>query len=95
MLIGIVNLAPESLPVTVNIVFNVFDVPNSVFTVVAVKLIVVPITVLDTFVPIVEVEFKVAASVEFIPVPSKVDNTLESPIVAVYPEDSNVVFAPR
>ena len=54
MLIGIVNLAPESLPVTVKIVFKVFEVPNNVLTVVDVKLIVVPITVLDTFVPTVE-----------------------------------------
>jgi hypothetical protein len=54
---GIVNLAPESLPVTVKIVFNVFAVPNNVLTVVAVKLIVVPITVLDTFVPTVVVVF--------------------------------------
>jgi hypothetical protein len=69
MLRGIVNLAPESLPVIVNIVFKVFAVPNKVLTVVAVRLIVVPITVLDTFVPTVEVEFNVAASVVFIPVP--------------------------
>jgi len=69
MLIGIVNLAPESLPVTVKIVFKVFEVPNSVLTVVDVKLIVVPITVLDTFVPTVEVEFNAAASVVFTPVP--------------------------
>ena len=34
---GIVNLAPESLPVTVKIVFSVFDVPNKVFTVVGLK----------------------------------------------------------
>jgi hypothetical protein len=31
--------------------------PNNVFTVVALKLIVVPTTVLDTFVPKVDVEF--------------------------------------
>ena len=61
MLRGTVNLAPESLPVTVKIVFSVFAVPNNVLTVVAVKLIVVPITVLDTFVPTVVVEFKSAA----------------------------------
>jgi hypothetical protein len=54
---GTVNLAPESLPVIVKIVFSVFEVPNKVFTVVAVKLIVVPITVLDTFVPTVVVAF--------------------------------------
>jgi hypothetical protein len=33
-------------------------VPNKVLTVVAVKFIVAPITVLETFVPIVVVEFK-------------------------------------
>ena len=53
ILTGIVNLAPESLPVTVKIVLKVVALPNKVFTVVAVRLIVVPITVLDTFVPIV------------------------------------------
>ena len=95
MLSGIVNLAPESLPVKVNIVFKVFEVPNKVLTVVAVILIVVPITVLDTFVPTVEVEFNVAASVVFTPVPWKTDNTLESPIVAVYPDASNDVSAPK
>jgi hypothetical protein len=83
MLRGIVNLAPESLPVTVKIVFNVFDVPNNVLTVVAVKLIVVPITVLDTFVPTVEVVFKLAAVEVFTPTPSKLESVLESPIVAV------------
>ena len=73
MLSGTVNLAPESLPVTVKIVFNVFDAPNNVLTVVAVKLIVVPITVLDTFVPTVVVAFKLVAVAVFTPTPSKLD----------------------
>jgi hypothetical protein len=54
-----VNLAPLSLPITVNVACNWTLLPNSVFTVVAVKLNVVPTTVLDTLVPKVVVEFKV------------------------------------
>ena len=63
--------------------FRVVEVPNNVLTVVAVKFIVVPITVLETLVPIVLVVFKSAASAVFTPTPSKVCNVLESPIVAV------------
>ena len=52
-----VNLAPDPLPITVNVVCSCVLLPKSVLTEVAVKLIVVPITVLDTFVPIVVVVF--------------------------------------
>jgi len=62
MVTGIVNLAPESLPTTVNVVCNLTLEPNKVFTVVAVKLIEVPITVLETLVPIVVVVFSASAS---------------------------------
>ena len=48
---GMVNLAPESLPVTVIVVYRTEFEPNSVLTVVAFKLILVPTTVLDTLVP--------------------------------------------
>ena len=53
---GIVILAPESLPIIVKVVCSDVLVPNKVFTVVAVRLIDVPITDLDTLVPRVEVE---------------------------------------
>lgn len=43
-------------------------VPNSILTVVAVKLIEVPITVLETFVPKVVVEFNDTASGVLIPI---------------------------
>ena len=56
-MIGIVNLAPLSLPSTVNVAYKAVFEPNNVFTVVALILIVVPTTVLDTLVPNVEVEF--------------------------------------
>jgi hypothetical protein len=46
-----VILAPLSLPVINIEVFSVVLAPNKVFTVVAVKLIVVPTTVCDTLVP--------------------------------------------
>jgi len=52
------NLAPLSLPITVNVAYKAVLEPNNVFTVVALKLILEPITVLDTVVPIVVVEFK-------------------------------------
>ena len=45
----------------VTVVCSDVFVPNSVFTVVAVKLIEVPITVLETLVPKVVVEFKAVA----------------------------------
>jgi hypothetical protein len=92
---GIVNLAPESLPITVMVVCNVVFVPNNVLTVVAVKLIEVPITVLETFVPKVVVEFKAVASGVLTPTPLKEFSTLASAIVAVYPEDSNACEAPK
>jgi hypothetical protein len=57
-----------------------------VLTVVAVRLIEVPITVLETFVPRVVVEFSAAASGVLIPTPLNEFNTLASAIVAVYPE---------
>ena len=53
---------------------------------------VVPNTVLDTFVPFTIVE---PVEDELIPTPSKLDSNLESPIVNVYPEDSNVLSAPK
>tara|TARA_R110000782_G_scaffold237688_2_gene324153 strand:+ start:292 stop:525 length:234 start_codon:yes stop_codon:yes gene_type:complete len=53
---GIVILAPLSKPVTVKVVTNVEFVPNKVLIVVALKFICVPVTVADTFVPIVCVE---------------------------------------
>jgi hypothetical protein len=56
--IGILTLAPLSLPTTVNVAYKAVFEPNNVFTVVALILIVVPTTVLDTDVPNVEVEFK-------------------------------------
>jgi hypothetical protein len=65
---GIVNLAPLSLPVTVNVAYSELEVPKSVFTVVAVIFKVVPTTVLDTFVPNVVVVFAATASVVWIPV---------------------------
>lgn len=55
------------------------------FIVVEVKLIEVPITVLETFVPIVVPVFNLIASSELIPTPLNVLSTLTSAIVAVYP----------
>ena len=95
MVTGMVTLAPESLPIIVIVVCNVEFVPNNVLTVVAVKLIEVPITVLDTLVPKVVVEFKAVASGVFIPTPLNEFSTLASAIVAVYPEDSNACEDPR
>jgi len=80
---GIEIRAPESRPVTTNVVYNAVLEPNKVLTVVAVKLIVVPITVLLTFVPMVVVEFKLVASGVLIPTPLKEAIVLTSPIVAV------------
>ena len=57
--------------------------------VVPVRLIEVPITVLETFVPRVVVEFNAAASGVLIPTPLYVFKTLASAIVATYPADSN------
>ena len=92
---GMVTLAPESLPIIVIVVCNCVFVPNNVLTVVAVKLIEVPITVLETFVPSVVVEFNAVASGVFTPTPLNEFNTLASAIVAVYPEDSNACEDPR
>ena len=63
MVTGMVNLAPESLPITVSVVCSFVLDPNKVLTVVAVKLIEVPITFLDTLVPMVVVVFSVVVSV--------------------------------
>ena len=83
IVIGIVTLAPESLPIIWRVVWSLVLLPNNVLTVVALKLIEVPITVLDTFVPIVWVSFNVSASSVFIPTPVKLESTLTSAIVAV------------
>tara|TARA_B100000925_G_C21824451_1_gene394361 strand:+ start:541 stop:741 length:201 start_codon:yes stop_codon:yes gene_type:complete len=55
--IGIVILAPLSNPTTVKVVLIVVLEPNKVFTVVALRLICEPITVLETLVPNVVVAF--------------------------------------
>ena len=90
-----VILAPLSLPITCKVVFNsVFD-PNKVFTVVAVILIVVPTTVLETLVPNVSVWFRATAPSVWIPTPLNVFNTLTSAIVAVYPLASNTWLLPK
>ena len=68
---GIVNLAPLSKPTTVKVATMLELLPNKVFIVVALRLIWVPIMVLETLVPIVVVAFileEVAASV-LIPTP--------------------------
>ena len=85
MVIGTCNLAPLSLPTTVIVAYNAVLAPNNVLTVVALRLIVVPITVADTLVPNVVVELTFKASVESvsIPTPSNVDNNLTSEMVAV------------
>ena len=90
-----VTLAPLSLPITVKVVYNEVLVPNKVFIVVAVKLIVVPFTVLLKLVPIVSIEFKFKTSDVFIPIPVKLDKTLESAIVHTYPLFSNVFVTPK
>ena len=82
MVTGIVNLAPESLPITVKVVCRRVLEPNNVFIVVAVRFIVVPITFLETFVPKVVVEFNCSASSVLTPTPENVFNTLTSAIVA-------------
>jgi len=82
MVIGIVILAPESLPVTVKVACNVELEPNNVFTVVALTLTVVPITVFETLVPNVCVEFNSEAFGVLTPTPSNVFIVLTSEIVA-------------
>ena len=77
------NLAPESLPTSVKVVVSlVAEVPNRVLIVVAVRLIVAPITVLLTLVPMVDDVFNAVASAVLMPVPVKLDSSLTSPIVA-------------
>ena len=94
MVTGIVILAPLSSPITVKVVLNVVLLPNKVFTVVAVKLIWVPITVLETLVPNVVVELALVAASVLIPTPLKVFNSLTSAIVAEYPLVSNPWLPP-
>ncbi len=79
---GIESRAPLFLPIIVIVVYNTELVPNKVLTVVAVKLIVVPITVLLTLVPIVVVLLSVWTSGVFIPKPLKLLKVLTSEIVA-------------
>ena len=64
---------------------------------VAVKLNCVPIIVLDTSVPIVWVAdwFACIAASLWIPCPEKVLNNLTSPIVALYPDVSNICSFPK
>ena len=69
--------------------------PNNVLTDVAVKLIEVPITVLETFVPIVVDVFNFSASSVVTPTPVKVFSTLISAIVAVYPSVSKIEVDPK
>ena len=80
---GIVILAPLSLPTICKVVLSEVLEPNNESIVVAVKLIVVPTTVLDTLVPIVWVEFKFWACSVLIPTPLNSLNNLTSAIVAV------------
>ena len=77
MVTGIVKNAPLSLPSIVNVHCNDVCVLNRVLIVVAVILIVVPTTVLDTDVPIVVVwfaKFKAVTAGVLIPTPSNVLN---------------------
>ena len=90
-----VSLAPEPLPITVMVVCSCVRVPNKVFIAVAVRFIEVPITVLDTFVPIVVEVFNLVASSVFIPTPLNELRVLTSAIVAVYPSVSKIVVAPK
>ena len=85
---GIDTLAPESLPTICRVAVKAVFPPNSVFMVVAVILKLVPITVLDTDVPIVEVEFNACTSGVSTPTPLKLFNSLTSDIVNVYPDVS-------
>ena len=92
---GIVSLAPDPLPITVNVVCKEILEPNNVFTDVAVRFIVVPITVFDTFVPTVVDVFSLSASSVLIPTPVKELTVLTSAIVAVYPSVSKIDVAPK
>ena len=80
---GISTLAPLSLPTIERVACNFVLVPNNVGSVVALKLIVEPITVLETLVPIVVDWFKVVAWSVLIPTPLKVLNNLISETVQV------------
>ena len=79
---GIVILAPLSNPTTVKVVVKEVWLPNNVFTVVALKLICEPITVLDTFVPKVDCVFWIVDASVLIPKPLYSDNKRTSAIVA-------------
>jgi hypothetical protein len=92
---GTVILAPESLPITVRVVVMYVADPKRDLTVVAVIFRDVPITVLDTLVPIVVfVLLRLVASAVFIPTPVKRDIVLTSPIIKRYPEVSVGVAEP-
>ena len=94
--IGIVILAPLSLPIIVIVLVKVLlDDPYKVLIVVPVKLIDVPITVLDTLVPSVVAAFNLSASAVFIPTPVKLESNLTSAIVTVYPLDSKACEVPK
>ena len=99
MLIGTCNLAPESLPTIVNKLYNVEAavpvVPYRVLTPVATSVQVVPITVLDTSVPFVVVEFNASAASVSIPVPITELNCLTSLTVNTYPDDSTTELLPK
>ena len=90
-----VSLAPDPLPITVIVVLRDVVEPNRVLIDVATKLIDVPSTVLDTFVPTVVDVFNLSASSVLTPTPVKALRTLTSAMVAVYPSVSNTVVAPR
>ena len=84
MFIGIVILAPLSLPINVNVlVRTLLEEPYNVLIVVPVRFIDVPITVLDTLVPSEVVWFNLSASAELMPTPVKLERSLTSAIVAV------------
>ena len=96
MLIGIVILAPLSLPtIVIVLVSTLLEEPYNVLMVVPVKLIDVPITVLETLVPKVVVAFSLSDSAELIPTPVKLESNLTSAIDTVYPLDSNACDVPK
>jgi hypothetical protein len=96
MLIGMVILAPLSLPITVIVVANVVnEEPNNVLTVVPVKVNEVPISDLDNTAPVVVFNSGWPTVVVVIPVPVNDDSNLISEIVATYPLASNVEVAPK
>ena len=99
ILIGTCNLAPESLPIIVNKLYNVDvavpTVPNKVLTPVATNVSEVPITVFDTSVPLVVVEFKVSAASVSIPDPTIDWNCVALLNVNTYPDDSTTELLPK